>query len=369
MTERLEGYERSALTVIDKIYAAAAREIRLDDALESMAEALGDFVVALFGHDTVLGETSFEAAHGIDRQWMDFYDRRFGAANPLLQRGADDLMRGQTIIGDKLMPWDELQKTDYYREFLGPLKVRHTLATLVSGQAQKHGSIVTARAEERGPYRQLHLDLVDTLRPHLARALHILEFFEGLVVDLAALRSMVDDLSYSVLVLDESRRCVFANRKAAERIAAGDGLFESAGRIGSRAAAEFITSWERLVRSGFSSRGYLPLLTAGDALIEVSRLAIADPSLHRRLWVLNVRDLSIDATDAKLAWRTRHGLSEAECAVGVSLLSHDNAVAIAHDLGLSADTVRSHLKRMFTKLGVRSQTALALRLARNLPAG
>jgi len=72
------------LPVIDRIYAAAAREISLDDAFRAIAELMGDFIAAMFVHDPMVGDSEIvaDAAHGIERGWLEFYNRRFGTETP-----------------------------------------------------------------------------------------------------------------------------------------------------------------------------------------------------------------------------------------------------------------------------------------------
>jgi DNA-binding CsgD family transcriptional regulator len=59
-------------------------------------------------------------------------------------------------------------------------------------------------------------------------------------------------------------------------------------------------------------------------------------------------------------WST---LSERERDVLSALSAHSTTKAIAKQLGLSPETVKHHLKRIFTKLGVHSRAEALERLA------
>jgi DNA-binding CsgD family transcriptional regulator len=59
-----------------------------------------------------------------------------------------------------------------------------------------------------------------------------------------------------------------------------------------------------------------------------------------------------------------YGLTPAEARVAARLLDGRSAPGIAVDLGLSPLTVRTHIKRVFKKVGVRSQSQLMAALCR-----
>lgn len=78
-------------------------------------------------------------------------------------------------------------------------------------------------------------------------------------------------------------------------------------------------------------------------------LVLSDPTLRREAFLYEVR--------------RRFGLTPAEAAVAFELTRGERRGAVAARLGVLLATVRTHMTRVFAKLGVRSQPSLLLRMA------
>ena len=357
------------LPVIDRIYAAAAREVPLDEAFQAFAELMGDFVAALYVHDPVPGAAVMETAAGLGRHWLGEYNRRWGGCNPLLQRGLGELMAGHIVSSEDIMPWDELAQTDYYREFCAPLGCRYSLGALVAGDGQRYASLVTGRGASAGPHEAHHRELMAAVRSHLGRALHLLEFFAGATLSLDLFRQAMDQLPFPVLLLDDQRRVIYANQRAAARLQQGDGIVESRGRLSAGGAERdsFESGWNLMIRDALAADGRFRIHGSADTVplrLEATRIGMAGTTAAGgRLWLLRLCEGNLSRRQLALDWRTRFALTGSECRVGAALLEHGDAVSVAAALGMAENTVRAHLKSMFAKTGTRSQAALVLRLA------
>lgn len=197
------------LPVIDRIYAAAAREVPLDEAFQAFAELMGDFVAALYLHDRVPGAAVMETAAGLDRHWLGEYNRRWSSRNPRLQRGLGELMAGRIVSAEEMMPWDELAEADYYREFYAPLGCR--LQPGRPGRRRRPALRLPGHRARRERRPAHHRALMAAVRSHLGRALHMLEFFKGARLSLDLFRQAMDQLPLPMLLLDDLRRVVYAN--------------------------------------------------------------------------------------------------------------------------------------------------------------
>ena len=111
---------------------------------------------------------------------------------------------------------------------------------------------------------------------------------------------------------------------------------------------------EREIPADGQQRGLLleavPILPACDAGVSP-----AHPANHR---VLICVSLPEEQSSRFASLRERFGLTTAECKVAAESAEGCAPTEIATRLGLSVQTVRSHLKRIFLKAGVHSQAGL-----------
>jgi DNA-binding CsgD family transcriptional regulator len=363
MTERV-------LPAIDTIYAAAAREIPLDAALQTVAEVTGDTVSVLFLHSAESDGSSVLAACGMNATRRDACHRRWGTGNPLLARGIADQMHGRIVGVDELVPWPEFIETDFYRDCYAALDCRHGVATRIASDGPRHISLLTARHAQAGPHQLAQRDVLAALRPHLARALHLLECFQGVAaVGLGLFRRALDGLPFSVLLLDDDRRVVYANRRAQVRLQAGDGIVVARGRLGVSGPDReaFESGWKVMRAHPLGAGRHFVLRSTGDTLpleLDVTRLASTGANVDgSRIWMLRLSDAPVSRRHLCAVWMARFGLTVSECKVGLALLEHGDAVSIAATLRIADNTARAHLKSMFAKAGVRSQASLALALS------
>lgn len=75
--------------------------------------------------------------------------------------------------------------------------------------------------------------------------------------------------------------------------------------------------------------------------------------------VIQLTGPAVTSWTRREAARTRFGATPAECAVADQVAAGASVAAIAATLGVSRETVRTHLKRLFAKTGTHSQRALA----------
>ena len=83
------------------------------------------------------------------------------------------------------------------------------------------------------------------------------------------------------------------------------------------------------------------------------------------LFALLVRDALAELRDKALAVARRHGLTEREKRMLVLIVEGYDPSRAARDLGVARSTARTHLQRVFDKIGVTRQSALVSFVARS----
>jgi DNA-binding CsgD family transcriptional regulator len=192
---------------------------------------------------------------------------------------------------------------------------------------------------------------------------------------LSALRALLDALGPALLLVDEGGSPVFINRRAAQIVALRDGL-----TIGLNGLAADSTKTTRSLRAAIAdaaSRAHSPRARSLTLHLTVARRSVHPP------WLLSIHPIAarngpgggtaayaaISILESDLHTRIDplsaadyFLLTPRETDVAAQLAAGRNSREAARALHIGIGTVRTHLKSLFEKTGVRSQTALALKL-------
>lgn len=195
---------------------------------------------------------------------------------------------------------------------------------------------------------------IDVLAPHVVRAFHLQRRLHGMTFVSAALANALDVVVYGVVLIDERERIVLANRAARDIAAREHGLRFTAGGLSASTPADRIKLKEAIATS--LSRGIgnsLSLARADDPPLLVTIVPLARDttlSLRARAAVFITDSVGRRAVHAQTL-RSLFGLTNAECRVADSLVETHRLAGTAASLGVSFETGRSHLKRIFAKTG------------------
>lgn len=98
-------------------------------------------------------------------------------------------------------------------------------------------------------------------------------------------------------------------------------------------------------------------------VIDRLRAAKAAGNVHVAKAVETFALVSRQAESSQLVrWRAQYGLTEAQARLALFLVEGGTITAYASRMGLRPSTVRTHLKSLFVKTGVKRQTDLAILL-------
>lgn len=130
------------LQLIDAVYGATTGENSLNEAVRSYLQLQRDPGGALFHFDSIADTSSDLEVIAVEdemarlvQEVFDAYARKHGALdNPLISAGQDRLMAGDVLISDNVIPYEELQKTAYYKAVFEPLGVRRTMGWVAGGR-------------------------------------------------------------------------------------------------------------------------------------------------------------------------------------------------------------------------------------------
>ncbi len=365
----------SDLELIDAVYAATTEDGSLSDAVQLFHILQESPVGAIFHYDSILEQsTSLEIVtadskmHDYAQGVFDAYAGIEGAIdNPLITASHDELMAGN-IVTDDVIPFSEFSKTDYYKEIFVPLGFRWSMGWIALGRGQKWPTFTCTRAEEYGEYQPHHFDRAKLFQRHLARALHIIELLDEAADSKLILEQSIDRVPQAIVIVEDSLKIAFCNSQASKLMSQSSSLSESGNRLRVGASAhersKFEQWWAILIRSQASDGACfsdIPMSPVWE--IEVSRLASATSgSGARRRWMVTLKQ-AVDVEGISVDHlMTSYGLTKSEANVCRVLCRNGDAVSTARAMNISPNTVRTHLKSVFSKTGTRSQVQLAVKL-------
>jgi DNA-binding CsgD family transcriptional regulator len=220
-----------------------------------------------------------------------------------------------------------------------------------------------ARADEGAP-RRLRL-----LAPHFRRAVAI-----GKVIDLhkgeaAALADTLDGLATATILVDRTARIVHANQRGRELLSdaavlrASGGELEVVERKADRALKNALAAAAGDAHIGEKEISVpLAIGTASDWLAHILPLT---PGTRRRAGTSRVAIAAVFVCKAELDLRApvetlakAHRLTPAEVRVLIAFMETGVVPEVAALLGISEPTARTHMQRIFGKVGVKRQVDL-----------
>jgi DNA-binding CsgD family transcriptional regulator len=174
----------------------------------------------------------------------------------------------------------------------------------------------------------------------------------------AVLSAQLDRLGLAIFVLGDDDEILAANRAARHLCSRQDAFCEFGGRLQMLRRGD-AQRWQRLKESPRTSLMNLPRATGRRSyLLLASRIAVPSDTFER-VTCLTVLDPHCEAeSDLAHLLQSSLELSPSEARVVASLAEGRSVREAAESLGLSHHTVRSHLKRIFTRCEVHSQAEL-----------
>lgn len=378
----------TVLDLVGKIYEAAAEPQLWPLCLTAFARAVNSEGTVIWLHDFADtsarmrgADISFACDVGFAPGFIASYAQYYTHLNPWVQR-IDALPEGSSAHSSAIYPDSHLQRSEYYADWLRP----QGLAYALGGPILKRGRVISMfsflRAERRGAYSEVELRLMQLLMPHLRRACLLHQRLANLRAEHSDCVAALELLPTAVWVLDVAGRLLFANRAGCDLDALHDGIWID--RDGQPATAD---PCERqaiaavIAASIAAGRG----LTASSACaVRVRRQRRAEP-LHVIVYPLSGHAVLtgaaavmfiVDPAQSKVpstqTLRALFGLTAAEARLTLALIQGSTLDEYGDQHAISANTVRTHMKRALLKTGTRRQSQLIgmvgkLPLARSTP--
>ncbi len=357
--------------LIGEIYDSAIDPAQWSATLARLAESFGGNGAVISDKNFRTNQNSFVFQSGLCAEMRQLYAERYLKTDLRFAVGRN-MAPGSIIHEPMFITEQEMDRSDYYQEFLGPFDFRYHIGGALENSNDVLSAVVIQRSPRAGVFTPSDIERFKALLPHFQRALLVQRRLETLQRREQILVEVIDRLPTGVIILDGQMRPVVMNRTAEAIVATGDGLRsgpqglsacrrQESALLQSLMAEALSASVGRSMGAGGSIHlgrpsGKLPLIVwivpAGPAMM--TNTVFAGP--HALIFVSDPESrLRVSLTKPFVQC---YGLTRAETRL-VEALANGLSLEDAHtQFGVSMATVRKHLQTIFAKTGVNRQTDL-----------
>lgn len=348
---------------VGMVYEAAALPELWPKVIERLAEIAGCAGGLLFTHAG--GETNWVTDDHFRPSFQRFMDQGWMLRNArmagLLAHGGTGFVSDHDLFTD-----EELAKTALYRDFLVPEGFGWGAATHVKAASGENIIFTLERRYDQGPVSRREIEVLDGIRPHLARA----------TVLAAKLRLQKAEASLASFETVGAPAALIG--KGAVLLAANpgfDGLLgqvvtRSQGRIAladGQANALVQKALTEIAVDRLADRRSIAVPSCDDSpafilhIMPIRRQAHDIFSRAEAMLVVTTADRSLQVGLSLLS--ELYDLTRTEASIANGLLEGLSIDEIANSRGVGRETVRSQVKKVLGKTGCRSQADFIRRLA------
>jgi DNA-binding CsgD family transcriptional regulator len=354
-------------SLIGEIYDAILDRARGTEALGKAAQFVGAQAGALIWRNPVCRAANIIHVFGIEPRYVDLYRQHYAKLDPTT---APMILRdvGEVASSTELVAQGELHKTCFYREWLRPQGFVDMLQAGLDKSANGFVQLCFMRSSESGMFDSAARDRLRLIIPHLRRAVLVGQLVERTTAQAATFGDALDGICAGLFLVDAGGQIVHANASGQAMLAQGvlvrgsggklttydtraaqglNEIFRAAGRdhadLGPQGGAVPLTG-----RSGEHYVAHVLPLSAG-----ARRLAGAGA-----VAAMFVQKASRDLPSPHNAIAKLYKLTPTELRVLSGIVQVGGVPEVAEAMGISASTVKTHLRRLFAKTGTDRQADL-----------
>lgn len=380
MAQQQDPLSATALDLIGKVYEAAAAGT-WPHFLNAMADATQSEGTVLWLHNAVDASARFQDAEAsflcnvrMEPAFLKSYAEHYTHTNVLLQK-IDAQPEGAVMVSSSMVRDSEFHGTEYYNDWLRPQGIGY----LLGGPVLKRSGVVSmfslSRLESRGPFQDRDLQLLSMVMPHLRRACLLHKRLARVNAQHSGALATLELLPAAVWLFDAQGQLLLANCAGRDLNSRRDGLWLD--YLGRPVAAD--PGEHRRLR-----RAVEGAIAAGRGLVDQFEGSLAvrrnSSPVPLQVTVYPLRhDALIDGVAAAMfitdTTRTAlpeseiprliYGLTRTEARLTVHLARGESLADYCVANAVTANTARTHLKRIFEKTGTRRQAQLVSLLSQS----
>jgi DNA-binding CsgD family transcriptional regulator len=283
---------------------------------------------------------------------------------------------GDIVRSHEIMPLRDLRRTEFYEDMLAPSRLDHSVIATICRDNKVNFALTIMRGDKVGPYTEEDIGKLRELMPHLRRSARMrlnLESYHALSLHQ---QEILDRINTGVILVDEIGRFHCVNQAADDILCEEDGLRMLGNVLIARdlKASRQLTDMIMATAAGGAGGtivvprppGRDPLFVLAVPLRGMIRESLIGPGPRpvRQTVALFIKDPARDYPGGDSMLTPLFELTPAEVRVALALGRGEGVKRVAVRLNLSENTVKTHAKHIYEKIGVSNQAELVHKLSR-----
>ncbi|HKW65973.1 MAG TPA: helix-turn-helix transcriptional regulator [Terriglobales bacterium] len=341
--------------------------------LEQFVEVLGISGAGIVCQDAKRINYGYSVSAGLDPDALRVYHSYYGKLDPQIPPIAQ-IVTGRIHMGHELCDPGRFRCTEYFNDFAGRYDISLYCAVPTSKTADSVEAVTfyTGFHDEKPGIGSL--ELIRLTIPHLQTALYLRRRMIDLQVHNSSLESAMDLMEYGIILVNSGRYVLWMNRSAENLLRRADGLswrggfLHASSRIELERLRSLLESTAGIANGKGEGSGGSILVSRKSARplsVTVAPLSMAESSRTGATAVIFVYDPELQVKPPLDLLQQGYGLTKAEARLALVLVEGHSLKDAAEKCGVTHNTVRSQLKSIFLKTGVRHQGELIRLLLRS----
>jgi DNA-binding CsgD family transcriptional regulator len=352
-------------TVLDLVYDAAAENDLWRQALTAIADITNSQGGILFGFSFTAQKVICDYNGRLDEDCNRAFQERH-LDNPW-GRYMSKQPVGRLVMSDEVISVNDLRNTEFYDDVLRPQGIAHNGMMALAAWRDFQAAFNLCRNARQGTFAPDELRLIERLTPHLRRSIELGFRIDGYVAMQQAAFNVLEQIMDGIIVLNRSAHVLYANAAARKFEIEGALRLRPPIATTSLAHTQQLTELINVALRGAAggtmsvprdSDGHLlTILVSSIRSKDLGRLSdaglkdpavlvfLVDPANRRSIPLWQIMDA--------------YGLTQAEARVALATSSGNTVGEAAQLLKLSANTIKTHLRRVFAKTATARQAELA----------
>ena len=358
--------------VVGDIYDASLDPALWPTAIESVCRYVGAASAGLHSQDAISRATDALFWWGGAPSAADYfqaYVEKYGKLNPIFP-GVIFFDLEQPVAVPDVISCDEFVQTRFFREWLAPQSLMDGLFSNLEKGVTSCAVFTAMRHAQQGPVDDRMRRRFELITPHVRRSMLIGKVIDLHRVEAAALADTLDELASAMFIVDATGRIIHANLAGHRLVGEADVLRAGGGRLSASDP-----------RSGQNLLDVFVAAQAGDAAVGKGGIAVPLTARTGERYVAHVlpltsgarrkagvsyaataavfvRKAGLDLPSPPEAVASEFKLTPAEVRVLFAIVQIGGVPEVAPVLGVSEQTVKSHLHRVYEKTATKRQADL-----------